>query len=177
MVTMVLGGSASGKSAFAEKLVCSLEGKRIYIATMEPWDGECRARIARHQEMRAQKGFETIECYCHGDQLTLPDGCNVLLECVGNLLANERYRSDGGGREAVTAAIRHLSRHSRHLTVVTNEVFSSGTSYSEDTLEYMRDLAFLNREIARQADQVAEIVCGTVNWLKGPCAVPTGEMT
>ncbi len=166
MFTLVYGGSASGKSAFAEQLVCLLEGKRIYIATMEPWGEESRRRIARHQQMRSGKGFETIECYCHGAELSLPAGSNVLLECMGNLLANEKFREDGGGVQAVREAVRHLKQNALHLTIVTNEVFSSGFAYSALTLEYMKELAMLNREMAREADQVAEVVCGLVNWLK-----------
>lgn len=65
MLILVSGGSASGKSEFAEGLAVKLgtTGKRYYIATMQPFDEECLHRIKRHQEMRSQKGFETIECY------------------------------------------------------------------------------------------------------------------
>ena len=45
MVTIVIGGAASGKSEFAEALVQTLPGQRVYVATMEPYDGECLARI------------------------------------------------------------------------------------------------------------------------------------
>ena len=34
----------------------------IYWATMEPVDGEDRARIARHLDERAGWGFSTVEC-------------------------------------------------------------------------------------------------------------------
>ena len=43
MIILVTGGSGSGKSAFAEDQVLSFgEGKRIYIATMFPFDEEGR---------------------------------------------------------------------------------------------------------------------------------------
>ena len=32
---------------------------------------------------------------------------------------------------------------------------------------YLRNLAMLNRELAREADLVAEVVCGLPNVLKG----------
>ena len=63
MFTLVIGGAASGKSEYAEAHVETLPGRRLYIATMEPWDEECRARIARHQAARAHKRFTTVECY------------------------------------------------------------------------------------------------------------------
>ena len=63
MVTLVIGGAASGKSEFAESLVLAAgDLPRYYIATMQPFDDECRMRIQRHREMRAKKRFETIEC-------------------------------------------------------------------------------------------------------------------
>ena len=91
MFTLVIGGAASGKSEYAEAHVETLPGRRLYIATMEPWDEECRARIARHQAARAHKRFTTVECYRNLSQLTVPPDSNVLLECLGNLVANERY--------------------------------------------------------------------------------------
>lgn len=63
MLTLVTGGSGSGKSAFAEDRVLSFgDAQRIYIATMHPFDEESHKRIERHQKMRAGKGFETVEC-------------------------------------------------------------------------------------------------------------------
>ena len=54
MLILVTGGSGSGKSAFAEDRVLSLgEAKRIYIATMHPFDQESFKRIERHRKMRA----------------------------------------------------------------------------------------------------------------------------
>ena len=63
MFTLVIGGSASGKSEFAEQLTLSLDGPRLYIATMEPFGVEAQARIARHRTARRERGFETIENY------------------------------------------------------------------------------------------------------------------
>ena len=160
MFTLVIGGAASGKSEYAEAHVETLPGRRLYIATMEPWDEECRARIARHQAARAHKRFTTVECYRNLSQLTVPPDSNVLLECLGNLVANERYGRQGGGVAQAVAGVAHLLRQCRHVTVVTNEVFSSGEAYQGDTLSYLRDLAWANRTLARRADRVVDLVCG-----------------
>ena len=167
MLTLIIGGSGSGKSAFAESLVCSLGENRIYIATMQPFDEECRARIARHRAQRRNTGFETIECYVNLSEALVPFDANVLLEDLSNLLANERYRPDGGGIETVRRGLELLADRCRHLTVVTNEVFSGGDEYEGDTLAYLQDLAALNRELARRADRVIEMVCGVPHVLKG----------
>ena len=63
MIHLVTGGSGSGKSAYAEKLVTEQykEDFKYYIATMQVYDEEGEARIKRHRQMRSGKGFITIE--------------------------------------------------------------------------------------------------------------------
>ena len=78
MLTLVLGGAASGKSAYAESLVLKTGLPRYYLATMQVWDAECAARVEKHRKMRAQKQFETLECPLHLDRLALPDRGTVL---------------------------------------------------------------------------------------------------
>ena len=171
MFTLVIGGAASGKSAYAEKLILRAGVRpRFYLATMEPFDDECRARVARHRARRAQKDFETVECYTGLERLRLPDKGAVLLECVGNLAANELYRPDGAGssaKAAILQGIDALLTQCRELVVVSNEVFSGGRDYQGDTLRYLRVLAAVNRALAQRADRVAEIVCGQAVYYKG----------
>lgn len=186
MFTLVIGGSASGKSDYAERHVLSLkgDGPRIYIATMEPFGEEAQARIARHHAMRRDRGFETIECYRKAGTVRLPKGCNVLLEDLGNLAANELFGADfsltdDGTNpctddicallsERITADIDSLRSQCSHLTIVTNEVFSGGKEYEGETLTYLHLLAALNRKLAARADLVVEVVCGLPDVLKGP---------
>ena len=61
MLSLVIGSAASGKSEFAERLACAGEQPRIYLATMQPLDSECRERIEKHRQARAGRGFETVE--------------------------------------------------------------------------------------------------------------------
>ena len=49
MLTLVIGGSASGKSAFAERLAVQSGLPRFYVATMRVWDAESERRVARHR--------------------------------------------------------------------------------------------------------------------------------
>ena len=60
MFILVTGGSGSGKSEYAENLLEDSPGK-YYIATMQVYDAEGRKKVARHQRLRAGKGFQTIE--------------------------------------------------------------------------------------------------------------------
>ena len=167
MLTLIIGGADSGKSAFAEALVCRLPGKKLYLATMLPRGAEARARIEKHRAQRAHLGFETLELGLDLAHAAIPTGANVLLEDFSNLLANEIYEPQGGGTAAVRRGMEHLIAQSENLTVVTNEIFSGGADYDEESLRYMRLLAELNRELAARADLVVEVVCGLPNILKG----------
>ena len=167
MLTIIIGGAGSGKSAFAEAHVSRLSGRKIYLATMIPRDGESHGRVEKHRMMRRGKGFETLERGLDLANAVIPAGANVLLEDLSNLLANEMYEPAGGGIDAVGCGLSHLIEKSENLTVVTNEVFSGGADYDAESLRYMRNLADLNRMLAARADLVVELVCGLPNVWKG----------
>ena len=170
MMTVVTGGSGSGKSAFAEdKIVSFGPAKRIYIATMHPYDEESHKRVARHRKMRAGKGFETVECYTGLKNLDFPENAVVLLECMSNLAANEMFEEKGAGEktvEAVLEGIKKLSSQVRHLVIVTNEIFSEAASYEGDTIRYQEYLGIINQNIGKMADEVVEVVYGIPDWNK-----------
>ncbi|MBD5161171.1 MAG: bifunctional adenosylcobinamide kinase/adenosylcobinamide-phosphate guanylyltransferase [Oscillibacter sp.] len=173
MFTLIIGGSASGKSEFAESLIlASPHMPRLYIATMEPFDEECRARIARHRRMRAEKQFETVECYTSLSGLRLAGGGCVLLECLGNLAANELYSPAGAGTaesalHAILSGVDALLKQCDDLVVVSNETFTGGNRYAGETDDYLHLLADANRALARRADRVCEVVCGLPQFYKG----------
>lgn len=196
MLHMVYGGSASGKSSYAESFAMSLqgEGRLLYIATMYPYkwntteiDPETMQRIERHRAMRADKGFDTVECYRHVEHIVAKRQDVLLLECMSNLLANEMYLeqdSDDGGlaetmsevekagvgmsetlspvSKKIVQALVNLSTRVQDVVIVTNDVFSDGGSltYDESTREYVKNLAEINCALAREAATVTEVVCG-----------------
>ena len=196
MLHIVYGGSASGKPSYAESFAMSLqgEGRLLYIATMYPYkwntteiDPETMQRIERHRAMRADKGFDTVECYRHVEHIVAKRQDVLLLECMSNLLANEMYLeqdSDDGGlaetmsevekagvgmsetlspvSKKIVQALIDLSTRVQELVIVTNDVFSDGGSltYDESTREYVKNLAEINCALAREAATVTEVVCG-----------------
>lgn len=165
MLILVTGGSGSGKSEFAESLVLKLNRKPyLYIATMYPFDEECRQRIQRHRRMRAEKEFDTLERYTDlagaVPKLSKTYG-TALLECMSNLTANEMYQKDGTGERAVQAildGVRCVKSRCEHLVIVSNEVFSDGIVYDEETRRYQSYLGKINQKIAKTADLVVEVV-------------------
>lgn len=173
MMILVTGGSGSGKSAYAEERVLSLgEGKRIYIATMYPYDRESLRRVERHRAMRAGKGFDTVERYTDLKGISLPEGGIALLECMSNLVANEMFQEDGAGEgtvEAVLEGVRQIRSRLSHLVIVTNEIFSEAVSYAGETELYQKYLGEINQSLAQMADEVWEIVYGIPVPVKGGC--------
>ncbi|MGN0707527.1 MAG: bifunctional adenosylcobinamide kinase/adenosylcobinamide-phosphate guanylyltransferase [Faecalibacterium sp.] len=171
MLILVVGGAASGKSEYAESLVLRGPLPRFYVATMQIWDAECAARVQRHRAMRAQKHFETLECPLALEQLRLPyPGGTVLLEDLGNLVANELYSPAGAGKNAAETVLRGVERLAARcgqLVIVGNEVFSGGAEYAGDTERYLQALAQCQNALAAQADAVFRVVCGVPVYYKG----------
>lgn len=183
MLHIVYGGSASGKSSYAESFAMSLQGdgRLLYIATMYPYkwntteiDPETMQRIERHRAMRADKGFDTVECYRHVEHIVAKRQDVLLLECMSNLLANEMYLEPDADASSdmaetmspvskkIVQALIDLSTRVQDVVIVTNDVFSDGGSltYDESTREYVKNLAEINCALAREAATVTEVVCG-----------------
>ena len=54
MMTLIIGGSGSGKSAYAENYMNSIseDRKKYYIATMQIYDEEGKRIVERHRMLR-----------------------------------------------------------------------------------------------------------------------------
>lgn len=194
MITLVTGGSGSGKSAYAESLLSSCEGIRYYIATMQIYDAEGEKKVERHRKLRAGKRFLTIEspmnvgkiefaCAGEAEQAQYRQEAerkvqgssekkSALLECMSNLTANEMFTKDGikSAEEVVgkiVSEMQILSQKLDNLVIVTNNVFEDGVIYDAGTMEYLKALGRINAALARLADRVAEVVVGIPVELKG----------
>ena len=170
MITVIVGGAGSGKSAYAERLASARPGKRYYLATMQVRDKESGIRVARHRAMRAGKGFMTLEAPLALTKLVLPQPETILLEDLTNLAANERYDPAGAGRwaaDAVLHGVEGLSRQCVHLIVVGNELFCAGDRYDNSMRDYLRMLAEIHRRVAAWADNVCEVTAGLPLYYKG----------
>lgn len=162
MITLIIGGSGSGKSEYAESICMDYSGKKLYIATMEPYGDEGRARIQRHHELRKGKNFETLECYTGLENLT-PDFYEVILiECISNLVANELYSELGRKHpyEDIEKGILNLVNKCNHLVIVTNNTGEELQLYSEEMMFYQKELGRVNLMLGQLSTRVVEIHCG-----------------
>ena len=176
MLVLIIGGSGSGKSAYAEKYTVRLSGerKKYYLATMQVFDEEGLKKIEKHRKQRSGKGFVTIEqqtSICEAlremdDGGKNPaEGRTALLECMSNLVANEMFSGEtpnswGAVADKVVRETKLLGSKLGHLVIVTNHVFEDGMIYDETTMEYRKALGSTNERLAAIADRVVEVVVG-----------------
>ena len=171
MILLVTGGSASGKSEYAENRALQLakteQKKLIYLAAMKPFGEEAAKRIERHRQLRAGKGFETVERYTDIDGV-------VLLECMSNMAANEMFSGSDSNADCtgefermdtsrvndrIMRGIDALTEVSDHLVIVSINVFEEGMQqYDAWTRAYMQCLGELNQALTRKADTAVEVV-------------------
>ena len=170
MMTLIIGGSGSGKSAYAEDYTISLseDRKKYYIATMQIYDEEGKRKVERHRMLRGGKGFSTIEQPIDIGKAAekMEDGeRTALLECISNLTANEMFLGEIPGTEEVitekiVGGIAVLNRELTHLVIVSNNVFEDGNVYDKTTMAYIRAMGRINQKLAEMADEVVEVVVG-----------------
>lgn len=168
MMILIMGGSGSGKSAYAEEYLVRLArgSRKYYLATMQVFDKEGQAKIERHRRLRAGKGFVTIEQPTDIlEALEKMKEQSALLECMSNLVANEMFSEKEPKRaeevsEKIVQEINLLRNGLKHLVIVTNNVFEDGNVYDETTMEYIQALGSINEKMAAMADTVIEVVVG-----------------
>ena len=170
MMTLIIGGSGSGKSAYAENYMNSIseDRKKYYIATMQIYDEEGKRKVERHRMLRGGKGFSTIEQPIDIGKAAekMEDGeRTALLECISNLTANEMFLGEIPGTEEVitekiVGGIAVLNRELTHLVIVSNNVFEDGNVYDKTTMAYIRAMGRINQKLAEMADEVVEVVVG-----------------
>lgn len=169
-MTLIIGGSGSGKSAYAEDYMVSIseDRKKYYIATMQIYDEEGKRKVERHRMLRGGKGFSTIEQPVDigkaAEKMEAEDR-TALLECVSNLTANEMFSGEVPGTEEVitekiVGGIAVLNRELTHLVIVSNNVFEDGNVYDKTTTAYIRAMGRINQKLAEMADEVVEVVVG-----------------
>ena len=178
MKILIAGGSKSGKSDFAQTLALKLAGtgRRFYIATMIPIDGEDRARIQNHRLRRAGMGFETLEeprhplrCLEAGPGVYLVDSVTALL--TNALFPREAdYRFSPESGEACLEELLDFAGQAEDAVFVLDMIFSDSNGYPPETERFRRLLGTAGQRLAARCDTVLEASAGRIFLHKG--AVP-----
>lgn len=170
-IILVIGGSGSGKSEFAESLIplCGKE-KKYYIATMKVFGEEGKKKVSAHQSLRKGKGFTTLECEKGIFNTEIEKDSFVLLECMGNLCANwlfEGNKDEKGCYLEIQKEIEYLAERSKKLVIVSNDIFGDGIFYDRETLKYIELMAKVNSFVSDKAHKVIEVVYSIPVYHKG----------
>jgi adenosylcobinamide kinase/adenosylcobinamide-phosphate guanylyltransferase len=161
VITLVLGGARSGKSAYAESL---FSGEAAYIATAEIGDAEMGERIATHQARRG-KLWTTFEAPLDLAKVMLAQEKPMLVDCLTLWLSNLMLaeRDIGAESEALLAALPKLAAPA---VFVSNEV-GLGIVPDNALARSFRDQAgLLNQRIAKAANRVVFVAAGLPLVLK-----------
>lgn len=162
-ITLITGGSRSGKSAHALALASGAR-RRFFIATAEALDPEMDARIAHHRAARPPD-FQTVEepADLRRALKTVEGRADmVVIDCLTLWISNLMGREFGDEQilaeaDALAAA---LTRSSFGAIVVTDEV-GSGIVPDNPAARRFRDLlGWTNQKLARAADSVLLMAAG-----------------
>lgn len=161
LISLILGGARSGKSALGERRAAATGADVTYLATgvSAPDDPEFAERIARHRERRPAE-WKTIEVGRAGDLVSELRSCSgtALVDSLGTWLAG--FQDFTVRPAALTECV--LERAGRGLaTVVISEEVSFGVHPASDAGRRFRDaLGELNQAVAIVADDVILVVAG-----------------
>ena len=166
-LTLVLGGAASGKTAWAERLVLGSGLVPVYLATAQAWDAEMQAKITRHRKIRGT-AWHTIEAPL---DLVSPleqagAGHAILLDCATLWLSNHLLAEHDLGAEG-TALLRALSLCKAPVVVVSNEVGAGIVPDNAMARRFRQAQGELNQRLAEKADLAVAVMAGLPLVLKG----------
>lgn len=164
-LSLITGGTASGKSRFAETLVAAANLPRVYIATAQAFDAEMQAKIARHQQERSAD-WHTFEVPLDltGALATTAPGSVILVDCLTMWLSNHLL---AGADPDADALIAGLVACENPVVLVSNEVGSSVVPDNALARRFQAAQGRLNQRIAASADLVATVIAGLPLALKG----------
>ena len=169
-IVLVLGGTRSGKSAYAQRLAESWWPHPLYLATAEIHDSEMAERVRKHREQRGARWS------CHEEPLDIartikgptPARDGTVVDCVTLWLTNV-FLKEGGSAVPVRTKelLAALNASPEGVIIVSNEVGMGIVPESQLGREF-RDLqGRLNQELAAAADLVIFVVAGLPLVLKG----------
>ena len=163
MITLVLGGTRSGKSEVAERITARLPGPVTYVATLVPGDDpDLAARIEAHRARRPA-GWRTVEAGPELPALLRSVPGPVLVDALGPWVAASPGMIVDAG--ALCAALTGRTA----ATVVVSEEVGLGVHPATENGRRFRDaLGALNQSVAAVADEVLFVVAGRILRLDPP---------
>lgn len=160
MITLVLGGARSGKSAFAERVAAASGQPVVYVATavVADDDHDFARRVRLHRERRpaawstAEPGADLIGFL---SDRSLTAGATLLVDSLGTWVAAQP------GFAVDAAGLRQALAGRPGDTIVVSEEVGMGVHPSTAVGGRFRDaLGLVNQEVAAVADRAYLVVAG-----------------
>lgn len=181
MITLVTGGTRSGKSGFAEKLAAGTGLEVVYVATARAGDDEMRERVRRHRERRPAD-WHTVEEPVHLawilKQHAQKRRC-IVVDCLTLWLTNLILADHADGGEVAVIepgktfveeradVLETLPKLLGNIILVSNEVGTGIVPLGALNRFFVDETGRLNQAIAERADRVYWMVAGCPVLAKG----------
>jgi adenosylcobinamide kinase / adenosylcobinamide-phosphate guanylyltransferase len=172
MLTLILGGARSGKSALAVRRCVASARPVTWVATAThvPSDAEMVARIARHRAERPAH-WHTIE-----EPLTLANvlreaaiGELIVVDCLTLWLSNLMLDADATLLDTQRRALLDtLPTLEAHIILIANETGLGIVPDNALARRFRDEAGWLNQGIAQIADEVIFVAAGLPLTLKSP---------
>ena len=175
-ITLITGGSRSGKSAFAQRLAEEQPGSRLFLATCPVTDPEMELRILRHVQDRQKGNWATVEepLDLAGQLRQAHRFDTVLIDCltlwVNNLMFEAAGRKQAIDEDRVRTETELMltaaREHPGEVIMVTNEV-GMGIVPDNPQARLYRDLiGRCSQGVGMVANRVYLVSCGIPLQLK-----------
>lgn len=161
-LTVLIGGTRSGKSSLAVDLASNLNLEVCFIATAEAHDEDMKQRIESHKTQRPN--WKTIE-----EPIDLKKAINecpknsaIIIDCLTLWVSNLVLTgcTDAEIRQASTLAISLIGQRISTTIVVTNEVGLGIVPSTEIGRRYRDSLGSVNQQWVRASKQSLFLVAG-----------------
>jgi adenosyl cobinamide kinase/adenosyl cobinamide phosphate guanylyltransferase len=154
VITLVVGGTRSGKSEVAERIAGRLAAEVTFVAPGHESDAEMSARIAEHRARRPES-WATVECGSDlVDALVDAEGV-VLIDSLGSwVAAADDFKVDDD------ALVSALVARTEPTVLVTEEVGLSVHATTDAGRAFTDVLGRLNTKVAAIADDAFLVVAG-----------------
>lgn len=167
-VSLVLGGAASGKSRWAERLVRQSGMAKVYIASAQAFDAEMEAKIAAHKAQRAGDGWRTVEAPLNVPQAVAALDAEeiALFDCATLWLSNLTMDQRDTAAEIDTLC-QVVDFSPAPVVLVSNELGHGIVPADPATRRFRQAHGQMNQKLAELADLVVFVTAGLPQVLKG----------
>ena len=167
--TLILGGSNSGKSKFAESLAKNHDDV-LYIATAEAIDDEMKIKLKKHRESRPQE-WKTIEESVHIDKVIEREGnkysailVECILLCINNIIIKNSHLNHDDIEKMVLDKMVNMAEEIKNTKsdcyIVSGEVGLGLIGENKSARLYGRVLGQVNQWLAENAADIFFVVAG-----------------